>query len=68
MEISIEKVIQAGGGVVALAKKLSISKGAVSQWSRVPVGRVLDVERITGISRHELRPDFYPSTEIKEAA
>jgi DNA-binding transcriptional regulator YdaS (Cro superfamily) len=35
----------------------------------VPVARVLDVERITGITRHELRPDIYPADEtIKEAA
>jgi DNA-binding transcriptional regulator YdaS (Cro superfamily) len=43
-----------------LAADLGISHGAVSQWVQVPVERVLEVERITGIPRHELRPDIYP--------
>lgn len=64
METPIEKIIEAGGGVVSLAAKLKISKGAVSQWNRVPAGRVLDVERITGIPRHNIRPDFYPVKEV----
>lgn len=42
-----------------LAQALGITHGAVSQWSRVPTDRVLDVERITGISRHVLRPDVF---------
>jgi len=65
MDTPIEKIIEAGGGVVSLARKLQISKGAVSQWSRVPVNRVLEVERLTGISRHLIRSDIYP---IQEAA
>lgn len=42
-----------------IASLLGITPGAVSQWRRVPAERVLDVERITGISRHDLRPDIY---------
>lgn len=44
-----------------LAKALNITHGAISQWDRVPAERVLDVERETGIPRHELRPDLYPA-------
>ena len=43
-----------------IAAELGISQPAVSQWDVVPPGRVLDVERITGIPRHRLRPDLYP--------
>lgn len=45
-----------------LAKALGVTPGAVWQWSqkRVPAERVLEVERITGIPRHEMRPDLYP--------
>lgn len=43
-----------------LAEALGINFGALSQWKRVPAGRVLDVERFTGISRHLLRADLYP--------
>jgi DNA-binding transcriptional regulator YdaS (Cro superfamily) len=42
-----------------LAKRLEISPGALSQWSRVPASRVLDVELATGLSRFDLRPDIY---------
>jgi DNA-binding transcriptional regulator YdaS (Cro superfamily) len=45
---------------VSVAAALGITPGAVSQWDAVPPERVLDVERITGIPRHELRPDLYP--------
>lgn len=48
------------GRRVALAAALAINPGAISQWDRVPAERVLDVERVTGIPRHELRPDLYP--------
>ena len=43
-----------------LAAALGITHGAVSQWRRVPAERVLEVERITGVSRHDIRPDIYP--------
>lgn len=47
------------GGVVRLAEELGLSRGAVSLWKRVPPEHVLDVERLTGVSRHELRPDIF---------
>lgn len=50
------------GGPGKLGAALGISSAAVSQWSEVPPRRVLDVERITGVSRHLLRPDLYPNT------
>jgi DNA-binding transcriptional regulator YdaS (Cro superfamily) len=57
LEIAKAKV----GGNTGLARALGkITPQAVSQWLRVPVGRVLEVERITGIPRSELRPDIYP--------
>lgn len=43
-----------------LALKLGITAQAISQWDRVPVERVLSVERLTGVPRHVLRPDIYP--------
>lgn len=52
------KQIAGGGGV--LAKSLGITAQALSQWDEVPPLRVLQVERITGVPRHELRPDLYP--------
>jgi hypothetical protein len=43
-----------------LAKRIGVKPQAISQWDIVPVGRVLAVEAATGVSRHLLRPDFYP--------
>ena len=43
-----------------VAAGLGLTRAAVTQWDRVPAEKVPDVERITGISRHELRPDLWP--------
>lgn len=51
------------GRRTALAEQLGITPGAISQWSQVPPERALDIERITGISRHELRPDVFGQPE-----
>jgi uncharacterized protein (DUF2252 family) len=46
-----------------LLSKIAIGIGvkpqAVHQWDVVPLERVLEVERVTGKPRHELRPDFF---------
>ncbi len=56
-----EEAKQKAGGPSALAVKLGgLTSQAVSQWKRIPAGRVIAVEQITGISRHDLRPDLYP--------
>lgn len=48
------------GLMTKVADDLGITRGAVAMWHRVPAERVLEVERITGFSRHDLRPDLYP--------
>lgn len=55
--------VKAAGGYAALARGLGIKQPAVYQWKRVPAVRVLEVERLTGVSRHDLRPDIYPREE-----
>ncbi|PDT74139.1 Cro/CI family transcriptional regulator [Bradyrhizobium sp. C9] len=52
--------IRAVGTGDALAAGLAITPQAISQWKRVPLRRVLEVERLTGIPRHIQRPDLYP--------
>ncbi len=42
-----------------LADELGIKQGAVSQWGKVPVARVRDVARLTGIKPEKLRPDIF---------
>ena len=69
MEEALIRAKKAAGGNTGLSKALSkgkprtrrITPQAISQWGKVPAERVLDVERVTGVSRSELRPDLYPS-------
>lgn len=60
MENICTKAIKMAGGPAALAKAIGgLTSQAVSQWKKVPPERVLDVEGVTGVSRHELRPDVF---------
>jgi len=56
----LEEAIGKAGGPQVLARLIGVSPAAISVWKRVPVNRVFDVERVTGVSRHVLRPDFWP--------
>ncbi len=55
IQLAAEKV----GGIVKLSLALGLSRGAVSQWTRIPAERVLEVERVSGVAREILRPDLY---------
>ena len=56
----IDLVVQKAGGPGRLAKALGIKSPSLYSWPRIPAERVLEVERITGVPRHQLRPDLYP--------
>lgn len=69
MDDALELAKTKAGGPSGLAGKLNgITSQAISQWKRVPAGRVLEVEAVTGISRHELRPDVFGPAPQPEAA
>lgn len=74
MEQACEQAKKIAGGPGALARAIEehgekITPQAVSLWRLVPPERVLMVEEITGISRHELRPDIFgPATVTAPAA
>jgi DNA-binding transcriptional regulator YdaS (Cro superfamily) len=50
------------GGQVALARAIGRSEETVSEWANgkylVDPELVVQIERITGVSRHDLRPDL----------
>ena len=54
------------GSSYKLAKLIGITPQALAGWNSFPVERVPDIERATGISRHELRPDFWSPPEPAE--
>jgi DNA-binding transcriptional regulator YdaS (Cro superfamily) len=57
---AFRRACKAAGSQGKLAEALKITTQAVGQWNGiVPHPRVIDVEKITGVPRHELRPDLY---------
>lgn len=59
----VEQVIEVLGGASKVAAALKLkSASVVLNWrarGQVPAERVLEVEKLSGISRHELRPDIF---------
>jgi DNA-binding transcriptional regulator YdaS (Cro superfamily) len=80
--MSFDEIIARAGGVVALSRATGIKPSTISKWrgakGGIPAERVPEVSRITGIPRHELRPDLWeapasaapasPSAPPREAA
>jgi hypothetical protein len=56
LRLAVEAV---GGRMAYLARLLDITPQAIAQWDKIPIKRVLDVERVTKVDREQLRPDFY---------
>lgn len=57
-DAGLERALKAAGGVAALAAALGLTKGAVSQWRRVPAERAAAVARVSGVPLAALRPDL----------
>lgn len=64
---ALDEAIERAGGVSQLARELGVTSQAVSQWTMAPVGRVIQIEKATGINRSRLRPDIYPNEESRAA-
>ena len=64
----LEHIIQTAGGVRGLSRLLGISQPAISSWKRVPADRILQIEAVTGIPRHVIRPDLYDVTPMGDNA
>jgi DNA-binding transcriptional regulator YdaS (Cro superfamily) len=71
---SLQKAVDVVNGQTALAKLIGggVTQAHVWNWlnrdKRVPIDRVLAIEKITGVPRYELRPDIYPPEEYKRAS
>lgn len=58
---SLTDYIKQCGSAREAGDNLGISRQLAEYWAkvRVPAEHVLHVEKITGLSRHKLRPDIY---------
>lgn len=59
-KVALKRAVESVGGQAKFARLIGVTAQAVSQWEEVPPLRVLVVERVSGVPRHELRPDLYP--------
>lgn len=71
---ALTNAIAAAGGVARLAQNLGIAQNVVSNWKargQAPASRCVAIEKTTGVSRHDLRPDVFgpaPARRKKKAA
>jgi len=49
--------------ILAIARTVAVTPAAIYQWTQVPAPHCRGVEKVTGISRHKLRPDVFGRDE-----
>ncbi len=64
MKDALREACQIAGGQKSLADRIGVTQSMVWYWLErskrgLPAERVEDVERVTGVARHKLRPDLY---------
>lgn len=60
MQILREHLKNERGRLKMLAAALHINSSAISQWTRVPAEKLVQVSQATGLPLHDLRPDMFP--------
>ncbi len=55
------------GNASRIARAARISTGAVAQWTQCPAEHAKIVEALTGVPRHELRPDLWEMAMTTDA-
>jgi len=61
---AIQRAVDAAGSQSALARLIGVTPQRVQQMvddGKVSHNQVIPIERATGVSRTELRPDLYPT-------
>lgn len=69
---ALKKAIDLAGGQTKIAKKCNTTQQRVWNWihrdKKIPAEYVLTIEKLTGVSRHELRTDIYPLDNESQVA
>ena len=56
-------------GLTRICRELGLQRSGIYRWRsdiKVPAGRLLQLERLTGIDRSEFRPDLFADFERKK--
>jgi len=59
MDAGLKAAVAAVGTRYRLSKMIGVTPSSVLKWKTIPIGRLADVERVTGLPREALRPDLY---------
>jgi DNA-binding transcriptional regulator YdaS (Cro superfamily) len=59
LDPGLRAAVKAVGSMTELAELIDIAPQAISQWDVIPIQRVLEIERLTGVDRERLRPDMF---------
>jgi len=59
MTPGLKKAIAAAGGAGGFARLLKVDRTLPYKWVKVPAERIIEIERLIGVPREELRPDLY---------
>jgi DNA-binding transcriptional regulator YdaS (Cro superfamily) len=62
---NIERAVDLAGGIYKVAESMKISHQAIQQWiynGHVPPKRIIKLEQLSGVTRHEIDSDLYPET------
>lgn len=60
--MSIQVAVSRMGSQTALARAVNVTPQAVQMWvklGRVSINKLVEVERVSGVSRQQLRPDLF---------
>ena len=55
----LRAAIIAAGGLTKLAVAIGITPQAIVKWKRIPAGRIVAIEKATGIPREQLAPELF---------
>jgi DNA-binding transcriptional regulator YdaS (Cro superfamily) len=68
---ALDRAVEAAGGEDAFLVKLGVRRRTLMYWragKRLFAERVIEIEELTGVPRHDLRPDLWPPPADKQAA